>query len=187
MGKISDISNGTVIRFRDGLYQVVEFQHVSPGKGSSFVRTKMKHLETGKALEFNFKDGDSVEVVQVDRRGMQYLYGDAQYYTFMDMESYEQVQVPVAVVGDDGRFLLEGLQVMVVMHDGRALSVTLPKKITVKVVRAPDAVKGDSSGGNVTKDVELENGTIIRAPLFIKEGDEIMVNTETGTYSERAK
>lgn len=185
MGKMSDISNGAVIKFRDGLFQVVEFQHVSPGKGSSFVRTKMKSLETGKVLEFNFKDGDTVDVVRVDRTNMQFLYGDSEKYTFMDMHSYEQVEVPKDAVGDEGRFLHEGLEVMVVLYEGRVLSVALPKKVTMTVAKAPDAVKGDSSGGNVTKDVELENGTSVRAPLFIKDGDQIVINAETGEYCER--
>lgn len=185
MGKISDISNGAVIKFRDGLFQVVEFQHVSPGKGSSFVRTKMKNLETGKVLEFNFKDGDTVDVVRVERVNMQFLYGDQEGYTFMDMRTYEQVQVSKDAVGDEARFLHQGLEVMVVLYEGRALSVTLPKKVTMEVASAPDAVKGDSTSGNVLKDIELVNGAMVRGPLFIKDGDKIVINTETGEYCER--
>lgn len=186
MAKISDISNSTVLNFRGGLYEVVDFQHVNPGKGSSFVRTRMKHLETGKVLDYNFKDGDTVDIVRVDRQNMQFLFGDGQQYTFMNMHTYEQIEVSADVVGDQASFLHEGLEVLVAMFEGRVLSVTLPKKVTIEVAKAPEAVKGDSSGGNVTKDVELVNGTIVKAPLFIKPGDKIVINTDTGDYSERS-
>ncbi|MAG11520.1 MAG: elongation factor P [Parcubacteria group bacterium] len=187
MAKIAEISNGRILDYRGGLYEVVEFQSISPGKGSAFCRTRMKHLETGKVLEVNFKDSDAFEVVTVQRKNMQYLYNDGSGLAFMDNKTYEQVSVPAAAVGNGVKFLKEGQEVVVVMDGERALSVSLPKKVTMKVAKAPDAVKGDSSGGNVTKDVELENGTIVKAPLFIKTGESIVVSTETGDYVERAK
>lgn len=187
MGKIADISKDVVIKFRGDLYIVSDFQHVNPGKGSSFVRTRLKSLGTGKVIDFNFKDGDSVDVVSVQRRKMQFLYSSGGDYTFMDNETFEQTQVPSSQVGDSAKFLKEGMEVWVVMHENAPRAVTMPKKVTLKVVRAPEAVKGDTSSGNVTKDVELETGATVRAPLFIKSGDEIVINTETGQYAERAK
>ncbi len=187
MGKISDISNGKILDYRNGLFEVVDFQHISPGKGSAFSRTRMKNLSTGKVLEVNFKDSDNFEIVSVQRRNMQYLYADTQGLAFMDNKTYEQVSVSADVAGDAVKFLNEGQEVVIVMDDQTALSVSLPKKVTMKVVKAPEAVKGDTASGNVQKDVELENGTMVRAPLFIKEGESIVINTETGDYVERAK
>ena len=186
MATTADISKDVVIKFKDDLYVVTEFQKISPGKGSAFVRTKLKNIRTGKVLENTFKDGEAVEIVDVEKKRMQYLYKDAHGYTFMDNTNYEQVAMPEGVVGDKAAFLKEGLEVVVVAHESIPLNLELPKKVTFKVVEAAPGVKGNTASGNVTKEVTLENGTKIRTPLFIKEGDEVVINSESGEYVERA-
>lgn len=185
MSSPNDIKKGTVLRLEGELWLVVDFQRVSPGKGSSFVRTRVKNLRTGKIVEQNFKSAESVDFEEVSYKKMQYLYGDGQLYTFMDNKTYEQIQLTAADIGDAVKFLKEGLEVTIVMHGEIALTVELPKKIQYKIISAPPAVKGDTASGNVTKEVELDNGLNVRVPIFIKEGESVLVNTDTGEYTER--
>ena len=185
MASPNEIRKGIAIRHNNDLYVVVEFQHVNPGKGSAFVRTRMKNLSNGKVIEITYKTNETVDLVQVQYQNMQFLYKYNGRFAFMNMNTYEQVELDADLVGDEGKYLKEGLEVVVGMHDGNAVSIQLPKKIKYKVVEAPPAVRGDSAAGNVTKDVVLDNGLTIKAPIFIKEGDEIMVNIETGDYTER--
>ena len=182
----SDIKRESFIKFKDGISMVVEFQHVSPGKGSAFVRTRLKNVETGKVLEHTFKSGEIIDFVDMERGNMQYLYKDADNYYFMDNRSFEQVGVPTDMIADRGGYLKEGQDVQVLSHEGRPLSIDLPKKLTFKVTEAFDAVAGDTSGGRVLKEVTLETGMKVGVPLFVKQGDQIVVNTETGEYVERA-
>jgi len=186
MASTSEIRKGVVIRHQNDLFVVVEFQHVNPGKGAAFVRTRMKSLGTGKTVEVTYKTVESVDIVSVDFMTMQYLYKTGDNHAFMNMQSYEQIEMNGDLVGDDAKYLKEGLEVIVGMYEGRPVSIQLPKKVQYKVVEAPPAVKGDSASGNVTKEIVLENGLHIAAPIFIKEGEEILVNTETGDYSARA-
>ena len=186
MSTTSDIRKGVVIRHQNDLFVVVEFQHVNPGKGAAFVRTRMKSLGNGKVIEITYKSGESVEIVQVTFQTMQYLYKAGDNYAFMDMSSYEQIEMNSDFIGEDAKYLKEGIDVVVGLYEGRPVSVVLPKKIQYKVVEAPPAVRGDSASGNVTKEIVLDNGLKIQAPIFIKEGEEILVNTETGEYSTRA-
>lgn len=186
MSSTSDVRKGVVIRQPNDLYVVVEFQHVNPGKGAAFVRTRMKSLTSGKVVEVTYKTSESVDIVQVDWRTMQYLYKTGDNYAFMNMESYEQVEMNGELIGDEAKYLKEGIDVVVGLYEGRPVSIELPKKIKYKVVDAPPAVRGDSASGNVTKEITLDNGLKIYAPIFIKEGEEILVNTETGEYSARA-
>ncbi len=181
----NDIKKGTVIRYEGGLWIVNDFQRVSPGKGSSFVRTRMKNLQTGKVVENNFKSSDSLDFEEVQYRRMQYLFNDGNLYTFMDNANYEQITLSKNDIGDDAKFLKEGIECMIITHDGTPLTMSLPKKIQYTVKYTEPAVKGDTASGNVTKDAELDNGLKIRVPIFIAEGDEITVNTEDGSYSER--
>ena len=185
MASTSDLKKGIVIRFKDGLYVVTEFQHVNPGKGSAFTRVRLKNVATGRALENTFKAVESVEIVEVEHKNMQYLFSDGQFYNFMDNSTYEQTQIGVDVLGDDIKFLKEGLEVMALFYEGSPVAVELPRKIAYKVTEAPPAVKGDTAGGNVTKEVVLENGLKTQVPIFIKEGEMIVVNTDTGEYVER--
>lgn len=186
MATTSDIRKGAVIRHNNDLYVVVEFQHVNPGKGAAFTRTRMKNLGNGKVIELTYKSGESLEIVTVQFQTMQYLYKSGDNYAFMNTSSYEQIEMDGDMVGDEAKYLKEGIEVIIGVYEERPVSIQLPKKIQYKVVEAPPAVKGDSASGNVTKEIKLDNGLTIHAPIFIKEGEEILVNTETGEYSARA-
>ncbi|MFA5133736.1 MAG: elongation factor P [Patescibacteria group bacterium] len=186
MAQTSEIKRGVVIRQNNDLFTVTDFQHVNPGKGAAFVRAKMKSLATGKAIENTYKVGENVEIVDVQFQNMQYLYKSGSMHVFMDMKNYEQIEINEDFIGDDAKYLKDGLEVMVGLYEGRAVSTQIPKKVKYKVIEAPPAVKGDSSAGNVTKEVVLENGLKVQAPIFIKEGEEILVNTDTCEYSARA-
>ena len=186
MASTSEIRKGVVIRHQNDLFVVVEFQHVNPGKGAAFVRTRMKSLASGKVIEITYKTVESVDIVSVDFSTMQFLYKTGDNFAFMNMQSYEQIEMNGDLIGDEAKYLKEGLEVIVGIYENRPVSIQLPKKVQYKVVEAPPAVKGDSASGNVTKEIVLENGLHIAAPIFIKEGEEILVNTETGEYSARA-
>ncbi len=185
MGDTTNIKKGAVIKHQNDLYVVTTFQFVNPGKGSAFTKTKMKSISTGRTIEITYKSGESVDTVQVQRQNMQYLYKTGDKYSFMNQDTYETVEVGEDILGDDGKFLKEGLDVIAIMHEENVVAIDLPKKITYKVITAPPAVKGDTASGNVTKEIELENGLKIQAPIFIKEDEEIVVNSETGDYDGR--
>lgn len=166
---------------------MVEFQHVNPGKGAAFVRTRLKALKTGKVVENTFKSDEAIEFMEMERKKVQYLYGTPTEQTFMDMVTYEQFSVGAEVIGQYAQYLKEGLEVVLLVNEeGIPVTVDFPKKVTLKVTEAPPAVKGDTSG-NVTKEIVLENGLKVRTPLFIKEDDRVVVNTDTGEYVERAQ
>ncbi len=186
MASTTDIRKGVVIRQNNDLFVVVEFQHVNPGKGASFVRTRMKSLANGKVIENTYKTSETIDVVSVQFQTMQFLYKTGDNFALMNMNNYEQLEMDGDIVGNEAKFLKEGLEVIVGLYEDRPVSIQLPKKIQYKVVEAPPAVKGDSASGNVTKEVTLDNGLVIQAPIFIKQGEEIVVNTETGDYSARA-
>lgn len=185
MASPNDIRKGTVINYENDLWVVVTFQRVSPGKGSSFVRTRVKSLSTGKVVEVNFKSSESLTFEQVGFKKMQYIFGDENTLTFMDGQSFEQVAIGRDVVGDDARYLKEGLDVTIIMHGEKAIAMELPLKIEYTVAQTEPAVKGDTASGNVTKEAIMDNGLAVRVPIFMKEGDVIMVSTESGDYVER--
>ena len=187
MADTTALKKDTFIMFKGAIHQVVDFQHVNPGKGSAFVRTKLRNVQTGRTLDNTFKVSESVDPVELDRSNMQYLYGDDSGYNFMDNSSYEQVCIPKGLLGDRGLYLTEGQEVMVLMYNGQPLSVDLPKKLTFAVTEAMPAVKGDSAQGRVTKEVTLETGIKVQVPLFIEEGNRVVINTESGEYVERAQ
>jgi elongation factor P len=186
MGDTTDIKKGAIIRHNNDLFVVTQFQFVNPGKGSAFTKTKLKSITSGKGMEITYKSGESVDTVQVEYVNMQFLYKGQNNYSFMNQESFDTIDVDADVIGDDGKYLKEGLEVIMAMHEGRPVAMQLPKKVQYKVVEAPPAVRGDSSGGNVTKEITMDNGLKIQAPIFIKEGEEVLVNTETGDYGGRA-
>lgn len=186
MATTSDIRKGVVIRHQNDLFVVVEFQFVNPGKGAAFTRVRLKSLSSGKVIEMTYKSGETLDIVEVQFQTMQYLYRAAERFAFMNMGTYEQIEMDADLVGDDARYLKEGLEVIVGLYEERPVSIELPKKIKYKVAEAPPAVKGDSASGNVTKEIVLDNGLRVQAPIFIKAGEEILVKTETGEYSARA-
>ena len=186
MATSADIKKDVVLNYNGQLYVVTDFTFVNPGKGSAFYRTKMKSIESGKVIEITFKSGETVDIADVDKRKMQYLYKDAEGYHFMDPASYEQVSISEDMVGDKGIYLKDGIDALVVLHNGAAITIDVPRKVVLKVVEAEPAVKGDTASGNVTKEVKMENGLKVRVPMFIKEGELLIINTDTGEYVERA-
>jgi len=186
MATSADIGKDIVLKYNGQLYIVTEFNFVNPGKGSAFYRTKMKNLESGKVMEVTFKSGETIEIAEVERRKMQYLYKDENNYYFMDPQSYEQVSIGADLMGEKGAYLKEGGEALMILHQGIPVTAEIPKKIAFKVIEAMPGVKGDTASGNVTKEVTLEGGLKARAPLFIKEGETIIINTDTGEYVERA-
>lgn len=185
MASPNDIKKGTVINMNGDLWVVTTFQRVSPGKGSSFVRTRIKSLASGKVVENNFKSAETLTFETVNYRKMQFIFSDVDTLTFMDGQSYDQITLGRDMVGDDAKYLKEGLDVTIIMHGDKAISMELPLKIQYKIVETEPAVKGDTASGNVLKDAKVDNDLIIRVPIFIKEGDDVLVNTESGDYVER--
>lgn len=185
MSSPNDIKKSTVVNQNGELWMVIEFQRVSPGKGGSFVRTRMKNLKTGKVQEVNFKSAESLTFEDVQYKRMQYLYNDGNLYTFMDNMTFEQFSIAKADIEDSLLYLKEGLEATLVLHDGQPITITLPLKIQYTVTYTEPAVKGDTASGGVMKEAELDNGLKIKVPGFIAEGNEILVNTDTGAYSER--
>lgn len=186
MSTTSDITKGIALMHKGDIHVIVEFQFVNPGKGSAFVRTRMKNVKTGKVLEHTYKSGEEIEIVDLDRVKMQYLYKDGSGHYFMNPTSYEQVSMSPEEIGDVAVYLQESMEVTLLMHDGVPITLELPRKMTLKVDSAPEGVKGDTASGRVLKEAILENGMKIGVPLFVKAGDHIIVNTETSEYVERA-
>lgn len=186
MADTTAIKNGVFMMFKDAVCVVTDFQHVNPGKGSAFVRVKLKNVQTGKTIDHTYKSGEAIDLVVPERATVQYLYSDPDNYYFMDNATYDQIGIPAEVMGESGLYLKEGQEVNVLSNEGRTLSVELPKKLTLEVTEAEPAVKGDTASGNVRKEVTLETGKKLQVPLFINVGDKVVVNTETGEYVERA-
>ncbi len=164
--------------------RIVEFQHVKPGKGGAFVRTRLKNVETGQVVEKTFRAGEKVEEAVLEHKKMQYLYRDGDSFVFMDLDTYEQTPVPADTVGEIADFLVENQELSVFIRNGRAVTMELPAAVVLRVSRAEPWLKGDTSSG-ATKPVTLETGLTVQAPLFVNEGDGVKVDTRTGRYIER--
>ncbi len=180
----SDFQKGMFIEFRGEPYQIVEFQFVNPGKGSAFVRTKLKGLKNNKVMEFTYKSGETVEELPVNVREMQFLYKTDNNLIFMDNSNYEQLSMPLALIGNFINFIKEGETYQVFVYNGEALGLRMPKKVKLQVAEAEEGVRGNTVTGG-KKTVTLETGVAISVPLFIKKGDLIAVDPETGEYQER--
>ena len=182
----NDLKNGMTLELDGVLFQVVEFQHVKPGKGGAFVRTKLRNVRTGAVVERTFNAGVKVGLAIVERKDMQYLYRDGDAYTFMDMDSYEQVPVAAEVVGEGASWLSEGATAQVSMHQGSPISVELPASVALAITKTQPAVKGDTKT-NAMKPATLETGAEIQVPMFVAEGERVKVDTRSGAYIERVK
>jgi len=180
----NDLKNGMVLNLKGQLWSVVEFQHVKPGKGPAFVRTKLKNVLSGKIVDQTFNAGIKVETATVDRRDMQYLYNDGTDFIFMDMETYEQIPVSPETVGDGAHFLLDNQQAIVASHDGQILFVELPASVVLEISYTEPGLQGDRSNAG-TKPATLETGYEIQVPLFLNQGDKVKVDTRTGDYISR--
>lgn len=185
MFNINDIKNGMTFIYEGNVYLVVEFQHVKPGKGPAFVRIKMRNLRTGSTIEKTFNTNIKLEKAMINKQNMQYLYANGDAYNFMNMETYEQMDLTKDQIGEDAKYLKEGINVDLSFYDGELLGIMLPDKIEYTVAHTEPAVKGNTTN-NATKDATLENGLTVRVPLFIEEGEVIVVSTKDGKYDSRA-
>ena len=182
----NDLKNGMTLELDGTLFQVVEFQHVKPGKGGAFVRTKLRNVRTGAVADKTFNAGVKVGLAIVERKEMQYLYADGPDLVFMNLQTYEQVHVPKDVVGDASRYMTEGGQATVATHQGVPISVDLPASTVLSVIQTDPAAKGDTRT-NTLKPATLETGVVVHVPLFVEEGDRVKVDTRSGEYIERVK
>lgn len=181
----NDFRNGVTIEYDGQVWQVIEFQHVKPGKGSAFVRTKLKNLITGGTVERTFNAGERVSQARVERREMQYLYENGGDYTFMDAETYEQMQLTAEQVGEGVKYLKENMTCYVMLYNGQSIGVELPNSVDVVVVETDPGLRGDTASGG-TKPAKVETGAVVKVPLFIEQGETITVDTRTGQYLGRA-
>ncbi|MDG2496937.1 MAG: elongation factor P [Aquiluna sp.] len=184
MASSNDLKNGMVLQIEGQLWSVIEFQHVKPGKGPAFVRTKMRNVLSGKVVDKTFNAGAKIETANVDRRDMQYLYNDGTGFVFMDTTNYEQLIVPTEVVGDVANFILENQNATVALHEGSALYVELPPSVVLEITYTEPGLQGDRSSGG-TKPATLETGYQIQVPLFIDNNTKVKVDTRTGDYLGR--
>ena len=186
MATTNDLKNGLVLNLDGQLWTVVEFQHVKPGKGPAFVRTKLKNVESGKNVDRTFNAGTKVETANVDRRTMQYLYNDGAHYVFMDTGTYDQIEVSPEIVGPAKNFMLENQEAIVATNEGRVLFIELPASVELQITFTEPGLAGDSATGR-TKPATLETGHEIQVPLFINQGEKVKVDTRDSSYLGRVK
>ena len=184
MATTNDLKKGLVLNLEGQLWQVVEFQHVKPGKGPAFVRTKLKNVLSGKTVDKTFNAGLKVDTATVDRRDMQYLYKDGEDFVFMDVKTYDQAFVSEAVVGDAATFLLENQEVIVAFHEDAPLFVEMPASVVLTISHTEPGLQGDRSSAG-TKPATVETGAEIQVPLFLNTGDRVKVDTRSGSYISR--
>ena len=184
MATTNDLKNGLVLNLDGALWTVVEFQHVKPGKGGAFVRTKLKNVLSGKVVDRTFNAGVKVDTANVDKRDMQYLYRESSDFVFMDMQSYDQIHVSNAIVGKAAEYMLENQDAIIALHDGVPLYVELPAAVELTISYTEPGLQGDRSTGG-TKPATLETGAVVAVPLFITTGEKVKVDTRSGEYLGR--
>jgi elongation factor P len=182
----SDFRNGISVIFEGEIYQIVEFQHVKPGKGGAFVRTRLKNLRTNSTLERTFRAGEKFDQAILERKKMNFLYNQDDEYVFMDMESFDQVAVPVSALGSSVKYLKDSTEVEVCSHNDKIITAELPMVMELEVVETDPGLRGDTASGG-SKPAKLETGAVVNVPLFVNIGDRIRVDTRTDAYLERAK
>lgn len=186
MISVNDFKTGVTIEFDGQIYKVMDFQHVKPGKGSAFVRSKLRNLRTGATIDHTFNSGIKVGRAQIDTKKMQYSYKSGDAYVFMDLDTYEMEEIPVAVMEWEGNFLKEDMEVEVQKFGNELLGVSLPDKVELAIIETEPAVKGNTAT-NASKNATVETGYVVQVPLFVNESDVIVVNTEDGKYVSRNK
>ena len=185
MISVNEFKNGLTIEVDGELWRVVEFQHVKPGKGSAFVRSKLKNLRTGAVQEKTFRAGEKVNQAQIDRKKMQYLYADGDNYVFMDTNTYEQLELPGSQIEEELKYMKENMVVSIIMFGTETLGVELPNTVDLEVKETEPGIKGDTSSG-CSKPATMETGLVVQVPFFVSEGDVLTINTSDGTYISRA-
>ncbi|EFK32422.1 translation elongation factor P [Lactobacillus delbrueckii subsp. bulgaricus PB2003/044-T3-4] len=186
MISVNEFKNGLTIEYNNDLWRIVEFQHVKPGKGSAFVRSKLKSLRTGAVQEYTFRSTAKVETADIQTRQMQYLYNDGSSYVFMDTATYEQLEVPNAQIDQEAKYLKENMIVNIISHNGETLGLDLPNTVDLEVVETEPGIRGDTSSGG-GKPATMETGLVVTVPFFINVGDVLTINTSDGSYVSRSK
>ena len=184
MINVNDFKTGVTIEYDGNIYQVLDFQHVKPGKGAAIVKAKLKNLRTGSIAEQTFNAGIKIPTAHINKQQMQYLYASGDTYSFMNMETYEQIELKESQIKDQVKFLKEGLNVYITFYEGEMLGIDLPEKIDYKITSTEPAIKGNTAT-SATKDAIVETGLLVKVPLFIDEGEEIIVSTKDGKYVSR--
>ena len=179
-----DFRNGRTFEFEGNVYQVVEFQHVKPGKGAAFVRSKLRNLRTGAVQEKTFRAGEKVAKAHIENRKMQYLYASGDQHVFMDNESYEQIELSSAQIERELKFLKENMEVHIMTYQSETLGVELPNTVTLEVTETEPGIKGDTASGG-TKPATVETGLVVQVPFFVNQGDKLIINTTDGSYVSR--
>ncbi|MBM7698044.1 elongation factor P [Kurthia huakuii] len=185
MISVNDFKTGLTIKIDHDLFRVIDFQHVKPGKGAAFVRSKLRNLRNGNVAEKTFRAGEKVEKAQIDNRKMQYLYASGDQHAFMDMESYEQIEIGGDQLEYELKFLLENMEVHIVSYEGEILGIDLPNTVELTVSATEPGIKGDTATGG-SKPATLETGLTVNVPFFVNEGDKLVINTADGSYVSRA-
>ncbi|WP_110111287.1 elongation factor P [Bacillus sp. CGMCC 1.16541] len=185
MISVNDFRTGLTVEVDGGIWRVVDFQHVKPGKGAAFVRSKLRNLRTGAIQEKTFRAGEKVGKAQIDNRKMQYLYANGDQHVFMDTESYEQIELPEAQIEYELKFLKENMEVSIMMYHAETIGVELPNTVELTVTETEPGIKGDTASGG-TKPAILETGLSVQVPFFINEGDVLVINTTDSSYVSRA-
>lgn len=185
MISVNDFRTGLTIEVEGGIWQVLDFQHVKPGKGAAFVRSKLKNMRTGTTQEKTFRAGEKVERAHIETRSMQYLYSSGDAHTFMDNETFEQYELPTSQIKDELVYLKENMPVNVVTYEGETLGVQLPNTVKLEVTETEPGIKGDTASGG-TKAATLETGVTVQVPLFVNQGEKLVIDTRTGHYVSRA-
>ncbi|AVK60274.1 elongation factor P [Lactobacillus sp. CBA3606] len=181
----ADFKNGLTIEVDNAIWRIVEFQHVKPGKGGAFVRSKLKNLRTGAVQDKTFRAGAKMEQAPIEKSTMQYLYADGDSYVFMNTDTYEQIEIPGDNIQTELKFLKENMEVQVTLFNSEVLGIELPNTVTLEVAETEPGIKGDTASGG-SKPATLETGAIIQVPFFVKAGDKLIVNTVDSTYVSRA-
>lgn len=184
MISVNDFKTGLTIEVDGGIWQVIEFQHVKPGKGAAFVRSKLRNLRTGAIQEKTFRAGEKVSKAHIDNRKMQYLYASGDNHVFMDNETYDQIELPSAQIEHELKFLKENMDVSIMMFQTETLGVQLPTTVTLEVTETEPGIKGDTASGG-TKPATVETGLVVQVPFFVNEGDKLIINTSDGSYVSR--
>ncbi|WP_033828440.1 elongation factor P [Bacillus andreraoultii] len=185
MISVNDFKTGLTIEVDGGIWRVLDFQHVKPGKGAAFVRSKLRNLRTGAVQEKTFRAGEKVEKAQIDNRTMQYLYASGDSHVFMDTENYEQVELPASQIEYELNFLKENMEVHIMMFQGETLGVELPNTVELEVTDTEPGIKGDTASGG-SKPATVETGLVVQVPFFVNVGDRLIINTSDGSYVSRA-
>lgn len=184
MISVNDFKTGLTVKVDNGIWKVMDFQHVKPGKGAAFVRSKLRNLRTGAIQEKTFRAGEKVERAQIDNHRMQYLYANGDSHVFMDNETYDQLELPGDTLENELKFIKENMEVHIQTYEGETIGIEIPNTVTLTVTETEPGIKGDTATG-ATKQATVETGYTLNVPLFVNEGDQLVINTSDGSYVSR--